>query len=127
MKRGAGGTSGGLWEFFIGAAMVVIGGYIFLQRLMVTSTIRTLWGSGGSGLALLIMLIGIGVLFFSGRSAIGWIMIAVGAVMIFLSVILNLVIYFLPTSLFETIIMLGLVFGGLGLVARSLRPHESQG
>jgi len=38
-------------------------------------------------------------------------------------VITNLVIYFMPTSLFETILMLGLVFGGLGLVARSLRPH----
>ena len=123
MQRGAGGTSGGLADFFIGAAMVVIGGYLFLQRLLVTSSIRTLWGSGGSGIALLIMLIGIGVLFFSGRSVIGWIMIIIGAVMIFLSVITNLVIYFMPTSLFETILMLGLVFGGLGLVARSLRPH----
>ncbi len=123
MQRGAGGTSGGLTEFFIGAAMVVIGGYLFLQRLLVTSSIRTLWGSSGSGIALLVMLIGIGVLFFSGRSVIGWIMIIIGAVMIFLSVITNLVIYFMPTSLFETILMLGLVFGGLGLVARSLRPH----
>src|SRR5437868_15283100 len=115
MKRGAGGTSGGLLEFFIGAAMVIVGGYLFMQRLLVTSSIRTLWGSGGSGLALLVMLIGIGVLFFSGRSVIGWIMIAIGAIMIFLSVISNLVIYFLPTSLLETILMLGLVFGGLGL------------
>lgn len=123
MQRGAGGTSGGLAEFFIGAAMVIIGGYLFMQRLLVTSSIRTLWGSGGSGLALLVMLVGIGVLFFSGRSIIGWIMIIIGAVMIFLSVITNLVIYFMPTSLFETILMLGLVFGGLGLVARSLRPH----
>jgi hypothetical protein len=123
MQRGAGGTSGGLLEFFIGAAMVVIGGYIFLQRLLVTSNIRTFWGSGGSGLALLIMLVGIGVVFFSGRSVIGWIMIIIGAVMIFLSVITNLVVYFMPTSLFETVVMLGLVFGGLGLIARSLRPH----
>jgi len=123
MQRGAGGTSGGLVEFFIGAAMVIIGSYLFLQRLLVTTSIRTLWGSGGSGLALLVMLIGIGVLFFSGRSVIGWIMIVIGAIMIFLSVITNLVVYFMPTSLFETIIVLGLVFGGLGLVARSLRPH----
>src|SRR5690242_13885057 len=122
MQRGAGGTPGGLWEFFIGAAMVVVGGYLFLQRLFVTSSIRSLWGSGGSGLALLVILIGIGVLFFSGRSMIGWIMIIIGTVMIFLSVITSLVIYFIPTSLFETIVILGLVFGGLGLVARSLRP-----
>jgi hypothetical protein len=32
-------------------------------------------------------------------------------------------LYFRPTSLFATVIMLGLLVGGLGLIARSLRPH----
>ena len=125
MKRGAGGTPGGLVEFFAGAGMVVVGSLLFLQNLMVTTSIRGLWGSGASGGALLILLVGIGVLFFSGRSVIGWLLIAVGIVTIFVSVISNLVIYFAPTSLLETVIMLGLIAGGLGLVARSLRPHET--
>jgi uncharacterized protein len=30
-------------------------------------------------------------------------------------------VYFRPTTLFNTLVMLGLMFGGLGLVARSLR------
>jgi len=38
-------------------------------------------------------------------------------------VITNLVVYFMPTSLLQTVLMLGLVFGGLGLVSRALRPH----
>jgi len=38
-------------------------------------------------------------------------------------VITNLQIYFQPTSLFSTIVMLVLLAGGIGLVARSLRPH----
>jgi hypothetical protein len=123
MNRGAGGTPGGLSEFFVGAVMVIIGGYLFLQRLSVSSTIRVLWGAGGSGIALLILLIGIGVLFFSGRAAIGWLLVIIGAVVIFISVITNLVVYLMPTSLVETVLMLGLVFGGLGLITRSLRPH----
>jgi hypothetical protein len=36
---------------------------------------------------------------------------------------LNLRIYFEPTSLFDTLVMLVLLAGGIGLVARSLRPQ----
>jgi hypothetical protein len=34
---------------------------------------------------------------------------------------MHLEIYFRQTSLFNTLVILGLLFGGLGLVARSLR------
>jgi hypothetical protein len=37
---------------------------------------------------------------------------------------MNLRIYFQPTSLFNTLVMLVLLVGGLGLVARSLRASE---
>ncbi|MDX2138450.1 MAG: hypothetical protein SF123_10180 [Chloroflexota bacterium] len=123
MQRGAGGTSGGLLEFFIGAGMIAIGGWFFFQNLVVTSSFRVLWGADGSGLGLIVLLAGIGVLFFSGRSMVGWVMIAIGAAVIILNVLSNLVIYFAPTSLMNTILMLGLIFGGLGLVARAVRPH----
>jgi hypothetical protein len=121
--RGAGGTPGGLLEFCIGVVMMLIGGYLFFDNLMVTSTIGVLWGRGGTGVSLLVVLVGIGLLFFNGRSWIGWTLVVVGLVAIFITVITNLAVYFLPNSLFNTLIMLGLVFGGLGLVARSLRPY----
>jgi hypothetical protein len=35
---------------------------------------------------------------------------------------MNLRVYFEPTSLFDTLLMLILLAGGLGLVARSLKP-----
>jgi len=35
---------------------------------------------------------------------------------------MNMDIYFRQTTLFNTLVMLGLLFGGLGLVARSLKP-----
>jgi hypothetical protein len=37
----------------------------------------------------------------------------------------NLHIYFRPTSLFNTLMMLVLLFGGIGLIARALRSHGS--
>jgi hypothetical protein len=123
MQRGAGGTPGGLVEFFVGVAMLLVGGYLFMQRLMVSSSRPTFWGAGGTGIALLLLLVGIGVLFFSGKSVLGWLLVGLGGVMIFIGVITNLVVYLMPTSLLETILTLGLVFGGLGLVARGLRPH----
>jgi hypothetical protein len=69
------------------------------------------------------MLIGIGLLFYNGRSVIGWLLTVAGALFILAGVLANLHIYFQQTSLFNTIVMLVLLVGGLGLIARSLRPH----
>ena len=38
--------------------------------------------------------------------------------------IANIHIYFQPTSLFNTMVMLILLAGGLGLIARALRPQR---
>jgi hypothetical protein len=46
-----------------------------------------------------------------------------GAAIIFVGIIANLSIYFRPASLFNTLIMLALLIGGLGLIARALRSH----
>jgi uncharacterized protein len=96
-----GGTAGGLGAFFIGLAMVVAGGYL--------------------GLSLLPLLAGIAFLFFDGKSIVGWLLTAAGAVIILAGVLMHMDIYFRQTSLFNTLVMLALLFGGVGLVARSLR------
>jgi hypothetical protein len=44
-------------------------------------------------------------------------------VIIFVGILANLQVYFRPTSLYNTIVMLVLLAGGIGLVARSLRPY----
>ena len=119
--RGAGGTPGGLGEFFSGLAMAIAGGYLLLQQVTVSSGIWQLWGYNAFGLSLIPLLIGIGLLFFDGRSKAGWILTVFGALVIFLGILTNLTIFFRPTSLFGTMIILVLLVGGLGLVARSLR------
>ena len=119
--RGAGGTPGGLGEFFAGLAMAAGGGYLLLNQVTVTSGYWQLWGYNAFGLSLIPLLIGIGLLFFDGKSKLGWLLTAGGALIILLGIITNLTIFFRPTSLFNTLIMLALLAGGLGLVARSLK------
>ena len=123
--KGAGGTPGGLGSFVAGFAMVVAGGYLLLTRVTVTSGLWQLWGYNAFGLSLLPLLIGIGLLFFNGRSLGGWLLTGAGAVIILAGIIANLGIYFRATSLFDTLVILILLAGGLGLVARSLRPQAS--
>ncbi len=123
MLRGAGGTPGGVGTFIIGAAMIVAGGYLLLTRVTVASGGWLLWGYNAFGLSLLPLLVGIGVLFFNGRSILGWGLTGAGAIIIVAGILANLHIYFQSTSLFDTLVILGLLAAGIGLVARSLKPQ----
>ena len=119
-----GGTPGGLGHFLLGFVMTCVGGYLLSNQVMVGSSYWNFYGTNTFGITLLPMLIGIGLLFFSGRNIIGWLLTAGGALFIFAGVIANLHIYFQPTSLFNTMVMLILLAGGLGLIARVLRPDR---
>jgi len=119
--QGAGGTPGGLGTFFLGLVMTVAGGYLLTNQVMVTSGAWYVWGYNAFGLSLLPLLLGIGLLFVNGRSLSGWFLTVAGTVIIFVGILAHLEIYFRPTSLFNTLLMLILLVSGLGLVARSLR------
>lgn len=123
--RGAGGTEGGVGMFVIGFLMAIAGGYLITNQVTVTTGFWQLWGFNAFGLSLLPLIVGIGFLFFDGTSIVGWVLTVAGALIVLLGIIVNLNIYFRPTSLFNTILMLGLLTGGLGLVARSLRPRRA--
>ena len=103
--------------------MAVAGGYLLTSQVTVSSGFWGLFGRNTFGLSLLPLLLGVGLLFFDGKSVFGWLLTAAGAVIIFAGILMNLRIYFEPTSLFNTVVMLVLLVGGLGLVARSLRPY----
>ncbi len=119
--RGAGGTPGGVGPFFIGLTMAVVGGYLLLNQVQVTTSFWNFGRYGGFGPTLLPLLVGIAFLFYNGRSIVGWVLTGLGAAIILAGVLMYMDIYFRQTSLFNTIVMLGLLFGGLGLIARSLR------
>ncbi|MGK2856740.1 MAG: hypothetical protein ACSLFQ_05980 [Thermoanaerobaculia bacterium] len=123
LKPGAGGTKGGIGEFLGGLMMAIAGAYLLTNQVTVTTNYWHFWGVPAFGLTLVPIAVGIGMLAFNGKSIAGWLLTMGGAVIIVAGVIMRLDIYFRPTSLFNTIFMLALLAGGIGLVARSLRAH----
>lgn len=119
--QGAGGTPGGTGPFLLGLAMAAAGAYLLTSQLTVSSSFMMLWGYNSFGLSLVPLLAGIGVLFFDGRSFLGRLLVFLGVIIIFTAIIANLNIYFQATSLFNTSVMLVLLMGGLGLIARAVR------
>jgi len=132
--RGAGGTPGGIGLFLLGFAMACAGGWLLTNQVTVSSQY---FASGFMvpvinyqmntfGLSLVPFIIGIGFLFYNGKSLTGWLLTVGGLAIILVGILMSLHIYFQPTSLFNTLVMLVLLFGGLGLVLRSLKamPRE---
>jgi len=119
LKR-PGGTPGGLIEFFIGLTMTISGAYMLISRVIVTSGLWNWGGYNTFGLSLVPLIFGIAFVFFNGKSIVGWLLIFVSVVIIGSGILMNLQIYFQPTSLFNTIIMLVLFAGGIGLIARAV-------
>ena len=125
--RNPGGTRGGVGEFLLGLALLVAGGYLFLDNVIVSSSGGWAWGwFGGNrpfGITLIPLFAGIAFLFFNGRSIVGWILTVASAIVICVGIIANLSVEWRPTSLYFTLIILALMAAGIGLIARSVRPH----
>ena len=119
-----GGSPGGLGQFLLGFAMACIGGFLITHQVSVVGSYWSFWGGSSFGITLLPMLFGVAILFWNGKSVIGWLLTIAGALFIFAGIIANMHIYFQATSLFNTMVMLILLVGGLSLIARSLRPHS---
>ena len=131
-KFGAGGTPGGIGTFLLGFALACAGAWLLTDQVVVSGDY---FGSGfmlpivnhrmnSFGLSLIPFIIGIGFLFFDGKSLAGWLLTIAGLVIILAGILMSLHIYFRPTSLFNTLVMLVLLFGGLGLIFRSLKPTD---
>jgi hypothetical protein len=118
---GAGGTPGGLPQFFLGLGLAVVGGYFLTQQVTVQSGYWTLGGWNAFGLSLIPFILGVGLLFFDGKSTWGFLLLFAGVLIIAAGILLNLTIYFQPTSLFNTLMMIGMTAAGVGLVLRALK------
>src|SRR3954471_15501078 len=103
---GAGGTPGGIGIFFLGLAMAAAGGWLLTNQVVVTSEF---FASGfmvpivnyrmhSFGLSLLPFIIGIGFLFFNGKSLTGWVLAIGGLSIIIVGILMSLHVYFQPTS-----------------------------
>jgi hypothetical protein len=128
--RNVGGTPGGGRTFLLGLIMAVAGGYLLFQQVQVHGGYWSWGGLGGTGrsfgITLLPLLFGIGILFVNGRSFIGRLLTFGGALVIVVGIIANLDIHFRQTSLWNTLTMLVLLVGGIGLIVRSVLPMMRQ-
>lgn len=131
-QRGAGGTPGGLSEFFTGLIMMCIGGYLLLDNIIVSNGFamsRSLfgWSIGTYGVPagslLLPLCFGVVLIFRKANSSLGWILSLGSLAALVASVLMSTHISLRPMSLWMLLTMLVLLFGGLGLFLKSLRSH----
>jgi hypothetical protein len=132
VMRGAGGTDGGIGRFFIGLIMMTAGGYLFLQSIQVSIGFGSgyhyfnFWGIGiTSGMVLVPFLFGVGMIFYNGRSIIGWLLTGASLVMLTFGVIAQSHFHLQRMTAFELLTILVLLVGGIGLFLSSLRKSGS--
>lgn len=130
--RGAGGTSGGLGQFFIGFTMMCGGFYLLLNAI----TVRTSFGLGSriygfsafggnysltSGMILIPFIFGVGIIFYNAKNPIGWLLTIGSTAALIFGVISSIHFSFRTMTAFDLMLILVLSVGGLGLFLRSLK------
>ena len=114
-----------LLQFLAGLAMLIAGLFILSQKVMVYSG---LFGHGlqiggfymSNGLIMVPFIIGIVWMFASGGSLPSKIFTVVGVLIIIIAIIMTTNIRLVQMTLYEWVLILVLIFGGAGLLARIL-------
>lgn len=135
--KGAGGTSGGIGQFFIGLLMMCGGFYLLLNAISVTSSFNfssRLFGfaaMGGNvgitgGMIMIPFIFGIGFIFYDSKKLIGW-LLTIGSLTALIFGVVSSVKFNLRTmSAFELIMIFTLAIGGVGLFLRSLKKIDAK-
>ncbi|MDQ2819418.1 MAG: hypothetical protein M3Y65_03290 [Pseudomonadota bacterium] len=135
--QGAGGTSGGSGQFFLGLVMMCGGFYLLLNNVIVSANFglgARMFGIGGfgitGGIILIPLIIGVAMIFYNSRNVLGWLIAMASFFAMVFGVISSVSLDLRTMSAFSLITILVLAFGGLGLFLRSLRgasaPERAQ-
>lgn len=114
-----------LLQFLAGLAMLIAGLFIFSQKVMVSSGF---FGYGlrlggvqmGNGLIMVPFIIGVIWMFASEGSFASKLFTAAGVLIVVVTVIMTTHISLVRITLYEWVVILVLIFGGAGLLARIL-------
>lgn len=117
--------------FFVGLAMLCVGGYLFLQNVEVVTANMfsfSIMGRRMDGLIFVPLIASIIFLFYKYNFA-SKLCCGLSLLIILVNVIANLRLYWNATSLFATIVIFVLLFGGLGLLLKTLfaNPEGNHG
>ena len=113
--------------FFVGLLMAVVGGYLFMQNVEVyASSIFSfsLFGRQMDGLIFVPLIASIIFLFYK-YNWVSKLCCGLSIAIIIINVLMNMRLYWRSTSLFATVIIFLLLFGGIGLVAKALFANPS--
>ena len=126
--QGAGGTEGGVTRFFSGLGMLILGLYLLLQSIKVTTGFglgHSLVSFGGygvtSGMVLIPFMIGVGMLFYNVKSIVARVLTSASLMALIGGVIASIRFRMVGLSAFDVITMLVLIAGGTGILLSSLR------
>ena len=128
--RGAGGTPGGVKNFFLGLAMMLAGGYLFLSSVRVYN----FFGFGSpfcsigpvhmtGGMLLFPLFFGFILIFNKASSLLGWLMTLGSLLAICVGIIASVHFSFAGMTLMDLLSILLLLGGGAGLFFGSLRSE----
>lgn len=125
--RGAGGTNGGQGSFLLGLIMMIGGGYLLLNAIIVRPNFglgMRAFNAGGvpvtSGMILIVFMFGVGLIFYNARNWLGWILAVGSVIALIFGVIASTTLQFANMSVFDLLVIFVLLFGGTGLFLRSL-------
>lgn len=135
MSRGAGGTEGGIGQFFLGLIMMSGGFYMLLNSIRVTSQFgmgmrmygMSMFGSHfniTSGMIMIPFFIGVGMIFYNSKNILGWLLTIGSLGALIFGVISTIQFSFRHMTAFDLIVIIVLCAGGLGLFLRSLKKYS---
>ena len=131
--KGAGGTSGGFMDFFIGLAMMGVGFYMLLNKIVISSGFGMGYGlyrmgsvSVTTGMVFIPMIIGIMVIFYDYKKVWGWLLAVISFAAMVFGVIASVKITMVPMTSFDGIVIFILAFGGLGMFLKSFKNSEKR-
>ena len=109
--------------FLIGAALLAAGLFMLSKRVIVHSSWYS-WRIGGfglpSGTVIIPFIIGVIWYFYNKKSIAAKVIISLSILFIILTIIMSVSINFMPTSMFDYILIFTMVAAGTGIILRTI-------
>lgn len=126
-RRGAGGTNGGEVAFILGVIMMIAGAYLLLKGIIIRPQFglrMTAFSVGGfpvtTGMILIPFMFGVGMIFYNSKLWAGWLLAGGSIIAMVAGVLASITLSMAGMSVFELLVILVLLVGGIGLFLRSL-------